>query len=87
MKIEIELLDVPNEYKLQFSAVEKYIKENTLKIEEVDFLGIPVATKPTIRETAKNTGTKVQLEGHWFEYHVSCRRTKSGIYKFKVWRA
>jgi hypothetical protein len=87
MKIEIELLNEPTTYKAQLLVVEKYIKENTLKLESIDFFGIPVATRPTIKETPKNCGVKIETEESYRKYHVSCRRTKGGIYKFNVWNA
>jgi hypothetical protein len=87
MNIQIELLNEPTTYKMQFLAVDKYIKENTLKLDEFDFLGINVATYPTIKETPKNTGVKIKLEETYREFHVSCKRTKGGTYKFQVWNA
>jgi len=87
MKIEIELLDDPISYKAQMLVVAKYIKENTTKTELVDFLRIAVATIPTIKETAKNTGVKIEIEESYRRFHLSCNKTKGGIYKFKVWDA
>lgn len=87
MKIEIELLDDPIAYKAQLLVVEKYIKENTTKVEVKEFLGIAVATKPTIAETPKNCGVKIEIEESYRRFHVSCKKTKGGIYKFKVWNA
>lgn len=87
MKIEVELLDDPVAYKAQLLSVEKYIKDNTIKLEMSDFLGIPIATTPTIRETNKNCGEKIEIEESCRRFHVSCKKTKGGIYKFKVWNA
>ena len=87
MKIEIELLDEPTSYKVQMLAVEKYIKENTLKLDKTEFLGLTVAEKPSIKETAKNTGHKIEIEESYRRFHISCKKTKGGIYKFKVWNA
>lgn len=87
MKIEIELQDEPNTYLGQFDAVDEYIRQNTIKIEDTEFFGITVASVPIIKETNKNTGVKIKPQSTWYEYFVSCRKTKGGIYKFKVWRA
>jgi len=87
MKIEIELQNHPDTYLNQFDAVDEYIKQNTLKVDKTDFLGVTVAEVPLIKETLKNTGVKIQPKSTYRKYHVSCRKTKSGIYKFKVWIA
>lgn len=87
MKIEIELLNEVTIYKPQMLAVDKYIINNTIKVEESDFLGIVVSQKPVIKETPENTGLKIELDGYHRSFHVSCRKTKSGVYKFKVWNA
>lgn len=87
MKIEVELQDELNTYLGQFDAVDEYIKQNTIKTDKTEFLGINVAEIPVIKETNKNTGTKIKPKSTWHEYFVSCRKTKSGVYKFKVWKA
>lgn len=87
MKIEIELQDEPSTYVSQFNAVDEYIIQNTIKTNKIDFLGITAAIVPEIKETTKNTGVKIKHKLTWNEYFVSCRKTKSGIYKFKVWKA
>ena len=87
MKIEIELLNDPISYKAQLLVVDKYIKENTTKVDIIDFMGLPVSTIPTIKETPKNCGVKIEIEESYRRYHVSCKKTKGGIYKFKVWNA
>lgn len=87
MKIEIELLNDLISYKAQLLVVDKYIKENTIKVDITDFIGLPVSTVPTIKETPKNYGVKIEIEESYRRYHVSCKKTKGGIYKFKVWNA
>lgn len=87
MKIEIELLNEPSTYKIQMLAVDKYIKNNTLKTETIDFLGLTISEVPTIKETVKGIGVKVELDKYLRKFHVSCNKTKGGIYKFKVWNA
>lgn len=87
MKLEIELLNEVSTYKVQMLCVEKYIEENTIKVDEIDFLGIYVAQTPIIKETPKDTGVKINIDLSYRCYHVSCRKTKGGIYKFKVWNA
>lgn len=87
MKIEIELLDDITSYEGQFEAVRKYIKENTIKINTVDFMKIVIAEIPEIKQTIKNTGERIKPECTWREYYVSCKKTKKGMYKFKVWNA
>lgn len=87
MKIELELLNDPISFKSQMLVVAEYIRKNTVKTEVMDFLGIPVSTKVVLKETMKNCGEKIEIEGSYRRYHVSCRRTKGGVYKFKVWNA
>lgn len=87
MKIEIELLDEPNSFDIQMSAINKYIKDNTISSEDIEFFGLNIATKVQIKTTAKNTGVKIEQENTWRKFHVSCSRTKGGLYKFKVWNA
>lgn len=87
MKIEIELLNEPNTYLSQFDAVDEYIRQYTQKVDKTDFLGITVAEIPVIKETFKNTGVKIEPKSTWRKYYVSCRKTKGGVYKFKVWNA
>jgi hypothetical protein len=87
MKIELELLNEPRIFDKQMMVVNKYIEENTIKLETNVFLGITISENPVIRETPKNTGVKIEIENCWRKFHVSCRKTKGGIYKFKVWNA
>lgn len=81
MKIEIDLMSNGIPYIQQMEAVDNYIKNNTTHTEVVQFLGIDIAKNPQIKETVKNTGEKIG------KFHVSCKRTKGGIYKFNVWQA
>lgn len=87
MKVEIELLNESNSYKVQMLAVDRYIKDNTIKVFKTDFLGITVSEEPVIKETNKNCGQKIEIEESYRKFHVSCKKTKGGIYKFKVWNA
>lgn len=93
MKIEIELLDIDIPYSAQFEAVDKYIKNNTVKVEEFNYFGetprgrgdLVLYTKKIIAETKNNCGYRIELER--YRFHVSCKKTKGGTYKFKVWQA
>lgn len=93
MKIEIDLNNsLP--LKGQLIAVNEYIRLNiksTIKFncfgevirddkEEVAFSKIPI-----LNLTKKNGGKR--LETVYGNYHVSCRKTKGGMYKFKTWGA
>lgn len=94
MKIEIDLNNsLP--LKGQIYAVEQYIRDNIIgKIgfdcwgEEIlkgDKNSIPFSEIPVLEETPKNTGFKVYTD--FGNYHVSCSKTKGGMYKFKTWKA
>lgn len=85
MKIQIELLDEPMLYLSQMKAVDKYIKENTVTIDEIDFFGHVLSKRPRIKETNRNFGTKVSCDR--YTYHISCKKTQGGLYKFQVWKA
>jgi hypothetical protein len=94
MKIQIELLDEPSSYDLQFLTVLKYIKENTTSTKDYNYFAEPVKvgdltlfSKIEVKETKPNTGVEIDLDGCWRKFHVSCKKTKGGVYKFKVWNA
>lgn len=77
MKIEIDLTNnLP--LKGQMRAVEEYIFDNIKSKTGFD-------TDLNILETEKGTGVKVEAMGRRF--HVSCHKTKGGMYKFKTWNA
>jgi threonine dehydrogenase-like Zn-dependent dehydrogenase len=85
MKIEIDLMDIDIPYIQQMEAVCEYIKKNTTHIEKHEFLGIEIAKTPVVKETKKGTGVKIETTNR--NFHVSCRKTKGGTYKFIVWQA
>lgn len=87
MKIEIDLLDEISSYEGQFEVVRQYIKKNTESIDNTKFFGLLTSEIPKIKETKKYTGEKIKPNCSWREYHVSCRKTNKGVYKFKVWNA
>lgn len=78
MKIEIDLMNsLP--LKGQIRAVEKYMFNNIISEtkgfdEQLNF-----------SQTKKNEGAKVETD--FGNFHVSCHKTKGGIYKFKTWLA
>lgn len=92
MKIEIDLNNsLP--LKGQLLAVDKYIRQNIKSTIDFDCWGEQIlkgenktafSSIPVVAETPKNTGYK--LETDFGKYHVSCRKTKGGMYKFKTWR-
>lgn len=86
MKIEINLLNKPSLYHLQLQAVNQYIKNNSNYKENIEFVGIKLGEIVKIKETLKNTGIKIELDKSWVKFYVSCRKTKNGLYKFKVWK-
>jgi hypothetical protein len=85
MKIHIELNENTN-IAAQLSAVNIYIdKYSTKTYEKNDFSGFQdVIIK--LEETKKNNGIKIESDVYT-PFHVSCKKTKSGLYKFKVWNA
>lgn len=87
MNIRVTLFGEPSSYKIQLEAISEYIKQNTIKVDTTDVLGITVGYSPLIKETPKGQGEKIKLESTWQKFHVSCRRTKGGIYKFNIWNA
>lgn len=87
MNIRITLFGEPSSYKVQLEAVSEYIKKNTIKVNTTEFLGTTVGYYPLIKETPKGQGEKIQLESTYKKFHISCRKTKGGIYKFNIWNA
>lgn len=89
MRIELEMMDNGIPYIQQMEAVDKYMRANTIKTEDIDFFGTQIASKPIIKETRTRRGfTQGQkVETTHKSFHVSCRKTKGGIYKFNVWQA
>lgn len=97
MKIEIDLMDNGIPYLLQMEAVDIYIKHNTIKSIGYNFFGNVVVNKddltlyteidiqPTKKIGGFETGTKIKFKNQSF--HVSCKKTKGGVYKFNVWLA
>lgn len=77
MKIEIDLTNsLP--FKGQMRAVEEYIFDNIKSKSYFD-------TDLNIIGTKRDTGVKVQTD--FGKFHVSCHKTKGGMYKFKTWNA
>ena len=87
MNIRITLFGEPSSYKVQLEAVSEYIKKNTIKVDTTEFFGHTIYLTPTIKETPKGQGEKIQLESTYRKFHISCRKTKGGIYKFNIWNA
>jgi len=84
MKIEIDLMDNSMGQAIQIEAVKTYIsKFGEIKKGE-GFIG-SIHYKTHIKETAKNTGHRLEVGSRTF--HVSCSKTNGGTYKFKVWQA
>lgn len=85
MKIHIEL-NQNNNIAAQLSAVNIYIdKYSTKTYEKNDFDGLQNVVI-RLEETKKNNGIKIESDVYK-PFHVSCKKTKSGLYKFKVWNA
>lgn len=93
MKIEIDLNNsLP--LKGQMEAVETYIKNNIESTIEYDCWGkvirddkdeIVFSKLPIITPTPKGEGQRIETA--YGNYHISCSRTKGGMYKFKTWQA
>lgn len=100
MKIEIDLINDIDAYKIQLLAVNKYIKENIESIKNFDFFGRKITVKnpflksmtlfsiPEIKETNKKFSTKIsmQLSKNHIEkeFWIDCKKTPTNIYKFKL---
>jgi len=93
MKIEIDLMDNGIPYYQQMEAVDLYIKGAAVKIDNYDYFArevvkqgdVTLFSKLTLKTTNKDEGCRVETSHR--NFHVSCKRTKGGIYKFKVWQA
>lgn len=84
MKVEIEMMDIGIPYSQQMEAVDTYITLFTTgHIKDEWTFGFRYL--PIIKETKKGTGQRIETSGRAF--HVSCKKTNGGMYKFKVWQA
>lgn len=84
MKIEVDLINDVN-IKAQLATLSKYIEINSTLTKEEGFLGMYVY-ELDIKETPKGVGEKVETK-KYCPFHISCRKTVGGLYKFKVWSA
>lgn len=73
-------LDLHNSLPLKFQLEAVNIYINKYRYSQTGF-----DTELNIKPTPKDIGFKIETS--YGSYHVSCKKTKKGIYKFKVWQA